>query len=87
MALSVRTFPLHQPALEQLLCALKSALDENFASVDVRVVPCPDLREAPWGMAAEGLGSEGALLDLGCAANLQEPIQGLTAVKRAGSQP
>ena len=43
--------------------AMRKGLAENFAAVEVDIVPCPDLREI--GVASEGMGGETALLEFG----------------------
>ena len=57
----VADFP--QLDLSTVAGALRSGLAENFVTVDVDVVPCPDLREI--GVATEGMGGATALLEFG----------------------
>jgi len=54
---------LHQPALQEVAGVLEKGLKENFKTVKVEVVDCPDLRD--WGVAGEGLGGSTRLLDIG----------------------
>ena len=35
---------------------LENGLKKNFRQASVTVVPCPDLTQSPWGLAASGLG-------------------------------
>ena len=56
---------LSTPSLESVRTALESGLSSDFSSVSVGVVDCPDLREEPWGLSAEGLGGHPRLLHVG----------------------
>ena len=63
--LPVEHAPLSQPPLKYVAAVLEAGLKENFAEASVTVVECPDLREAPWGLAGSGLGGETRVLDIG----------------------
>jgi hypothetical protein len=67
-ALASSTLPvehkeLHVPNLADVAKVLQDGLAQNFGTVSVEVVECPDLRE--WGLAAEGLGGKTRLMDVG----------------------
>ena len=64
-SLTLETKTLSSPSLESVRTALESGLSSSFSSVNVSVVECPDLREEPWGLAAEGLGGNPQLLHVG----------------------
>lgn len=63
--LTLETKTLSSPSLDSVRTALESGLSSSFSSVNVSVVECPDLREEPWGLAAEGLGGHPHLLHVG----------------------
>ena len=44
---------------------LEAGLKKNFSEASVRVEQCPDLRHAPWGLAAPGLCGHTRVLDIG----------------------
>ena len=44
---------------------LEAGLKKNFSEASVRVEQCPDLRHAPWGLAAAGLCGHTRVLDIG----------------------
>lgn len=48
-----------------IIAALKSGLETNFECVLVEVCPCPDLSQAPFNLAASGLGGHPRILDIG----------------------
>ena len=66
----VETFPLSQPSLEELADKLTAPLAANFEESSVTVVPCPDLRQAPFHLATEGLSGDEKVADVGGQPNL-----------------
>lgn len=54
-----------QNYIPSTVSVLESGLAENFSSARVRVIDCPDLRGAPYHLAAEGLGGDTRVVDLG----------------------
>lgn len=62
---------LHVPELSLLAAEIERGLKGNFAEVWVKVSPCPDLTQAPYGLAAPGLGGSPVLVDVGGVMNLQ----------------
>ncbi|UPK91070.1 hypothetical protein LCI18_002168 [Fusarium solani-melongenae] len=63
-------FPLSPPSLEELAGKLKAPLTANFEHSSVSVVTCPDLREAPYHLATEGLSGDEKIADIGGQPNL-----------------
>ena len=63
-------YPLSPPSLEELVDVLKPALDANFKESSVSVSRCPDLREAPFHLAARGLTGRECIADIGGQPNL-----------------
>jgi len=63
--LPVEYKPLEVLPLEDIAKVLESGLKNNYSEASVSVVDCPDLREEPWGLAAEGLGGATRILDIG----------------------
>jgi len=49
--------------LDKAIVALRNGLEENYAEVDVRAVPCPDLRL--WGQASPGISGKPRLCEIG----------------------
>jgi len=70
MTLSVENAKLHVPSLEEIKDAFSEGLKKNFADVHVAIVDCPDLTEAPFGIAAPGLGGATRIADIGGVPNL-----------------
>ena len=68
--LSVKEVSLHAPPLESLVGILQSGLTTNFADVSVKIVECPDLTAAPFGLAAPGIGGATRIADVGGVPNL-----------------
>lgn len=62
-ALDVRRAPLLTYDLDSAAAALRRGLKTNYAEVDVRVGPCPDLRL--WGQAARGISGKPRLCEIG----------------------
>ena len=67
---SVSKQKLSPPTLVDLVDCLNSSLTSNFKSVTVTVSPCPDLRSAPFHLAAEGLSGNERVADIGGPPNL-----------------
>ncbi|KAK3701891.1 hypothetical protein LTR37_015202 [Vermiconidia calcicola] len=63
-------YPLSPPSLEELVDVIRPALDANFTSSSVSVAPCPDLRQAPYHLAAQGLSGRECIADIGGQPNL-----------------
>ncbi|PLB52477.1 DUF1907-domain-containing protein [Aspergillus steynii IBT 23096] len=61
---------LSPPSLTEIAQVLASALSENYASSWATVVECPDLRQAPFNLACEGLSGAEVIADIGGQANL-----------------
>ncbi|XP_055624610.1 ester hydrolase C11orf54 homolog [Toxorhynchites rutilus septentrionalis] len=57
--------PLYKPSLEEIRDVIATGLASNFANVNVEVVDCPNLTQAPFHLAGEGLSGSCALLELG----------------------
>jgi len=67
---SVTKTPLIPPPLQDLASTIKDGLQSNFTSVSVTVTPCPDLRQAPYNLAASGLSGNESIADIGGPPNL-----------------
>lgn len=63
-------FPLSPPSLEELAETLKGSLAANFEHSSISVVSCPDLRNAPFNLATEGLSGDEKIADVGGQPNL-----------------
>lgn len=63
-------FPLSPPSLEELVEVLRPALETNYNEAFTGVVDCPDLREAPFRLAAPGLTGRECIADIGGQPNL-----------------
>lgn len=61
----VEKHALFTPNLEEVAEVLKDGLQSCFKDVDVTVVDCPDLREKPFMLAAEGICGNPRLADVG----------------------
>lgn len=66
----IEKFPLLSPSLEELSATLQVALQANYGESKVEVAQCPDLREAPFRLATEGLCGDEKIADVGGQANL-----------------
>jgi hypothetical protein len=62
--------PQTPPSLQELVTVLTPVLDSNFATATVSIEPCPDLRKAPYHLAAEGLSGNECVADIGGQGNL-----------------
>ncbi|KAL4994883.1 hypothetical protein BDV10DRAFT_175851 [Aspergillus recurvatus] len=58
------------PPLSELAPVIEKALRHNFAHASASVTQCPDLRKAPFGLAAPGLSGNPRIADVGGQANL-----------------
>ena len=67
---TVQKIPLSPPKLEELVPPLTSGLSSNFEHVSVSIVTCPDLRQAPFNLAAPGLSGNPRIADIGGPPNL-----------------
>lgn len=63
--LSMEEKPLHVPSLDELATVLTKGLKHNFGEVSVSVERSPDLTQAPFHLAGEGLSGSATLLDVG----------------------
>lgn len=63
-------FPLSPPGLDELAAKLQGPLADNYEHSTVSVVSCPDLREAPFRLATEGLSGDEKVSDVGGQPNL-----------------
>jgi hypothetical protein len=63
-------YELHRPSLDEFATVVKDGLKNNFSIVDVDVVDCPDLSEAPFHLAASGFGGSPRIADVGGPGNL-----------------
>ncbi|PWY91189.1 DUF1907-domain-containing protein [Aspergillus heteromorphus CBS 117.55] len=61
---------LSAPSLEELVETLQAPLAANYEHTTVSVVPCPDLRKAPFHLATEGLSGDEKIADVGGQPNL-----------------
>lgn len=61
---------LSPPSLEDVAKVLAQALPSNYESSSASVIECPDLREAPFQIACEGLSGSETAADIGGQANL-----------------
>ncbi|PYH98236.1 DUF1907-domain-containing protein [Aspergillus ellipticus CBS 707.79] len=62
--------PISAPSLEELVETLQAPLAANYEHATISVVPCPDLRNAPFHLATEGLSGDEKIADVGGQANL-----------------
>lgn len=62
--------PLSPPTLKEIAAALQSPLAANYTHATVDVVPCPDLRNAPFHLATAGLSGAEKISDVGGQPNL-----------------
>ncbi len=60
--LPVERIDLQPPPLQELVDSIKDELARNFKSTSVSVKKCPNLRQAPYNLAFEGLCGYPALL-------------------------
>jgi len=63
--LEIESRLLSLPKLEDVKSVLQKGLAENFDNVEVSVVECPDLTQAPFNLASKGLCGNPRVLDIG----------------------
>lgn len=68
--MDVKRYPLDPPSLDELASVIESALQSNYKSSSINTVTCPDLRNAPYHLAAAGLGGNELIMDIGGQPNL-----------------
>uniref|UniRef100_A0A7S4GQE8 DUF1907 domain-containing protein n=1 Tax=Oxyrrhis marina TaxID=2969 RepID=A0A7S4GQE8_OXYMA len=66
----LESYALSPPTLDELRDVLAEGLGSNYEDVDVSVVPCPNLREAPFGLVSQGLSGGTCVIDVGGVDNL-----------------
>jgi hypothetical protein len=66
----VEAHPLPPTTLQELLPAISQGLKHSFAESSVTIAPCPDLRQAPFHLAGEGLCGNERIADVGGPPNL-----------------
>lgn len=71
MSWPVQKHDLSPPPLEDLAKAISSGLVSNFKNSSVTVETCPDLRQAPFHLAGEGLSGSTRIADVGGPPHLQ----------------
>ena len=62
--------PLQPPPLEELVDVLRPALESNYQEASISILECPNLRKAPFNLAAEGLSGRECIADIGGQPNL-----------------
>lgn len=65
MSLSVEKVDLPSLDIEDICLVLRDGLSKYFESSSASVVDCPDLKLAPFNLAASGLGGQTAVADVG----------------------
>jgi hypothetical protein len=68
--MQTKKFPLSPPSLDELVQKLEAPLAKNYEHTTISVVQCPDLRQAPFHLATEGLCGEEKVADVGGQAHL-----------------
>ncbi|KAL2811395.1 hypothetical protein BJX63DRAFT_399187 [Aspergillus granulosus] len=68
--MTVSIIPRESPPLSELAAVIENALQQNFTHATAEVIQCPDLRQAPFGLAAAGLSGNPVVADVGGQANL-----------------
>ena len=72
-SLPVKKLILSPPPLEEVAAAILPSLQANFGHASVEVCQSPDLRQAPYHLAAEGLSGAPRIADVGGHLNLRPP--------------
>lgn len=67
--MDIQKVPLSPPSLEELVDVIRGPLEANYEHAQVSVVPCPDLRQAPFNLATEGICGEEKFADVGSERN------------------
>ncbi|KAJ5367497.1 hypothetical protein N7541_001438 [Penicillium brevicompactum] len=71
----VTKHPRDPPPLDELATIIQKALLSNFKTASATVVNCPDLKQAPFNLAASGLSGNPRIADIGGQQNLfPQPI-------------
>jgi len=65
VTMKVESKSLHLPDLEELAAVIRKGLETNYQSSSCQVVECPDLTQAPFGLASKGLLGNTRLADVG----------------------
>ena len=65
-----RIITLSPPTLKEIAVTLQSPLAANYTQANVAVVACPDLRQAPFHLATQGLSGDEKISDVGGQPNL-----------------
>lgn len=68
--MDIQKVSLSPPTLEELAGVLQAPLKDNYEDAHVSVVQCPDLRQAPFHLATEGLSGNERCADVGGQPNL-----------------
>ncbi|KAK3051302.1 hypothetical protein LTR09_007698 [Extremus antarcticus] len=68
--MDIKKYPLSPPSLDELVSVIRPALEANYNISSVSVSTCPDLREAPFHLAAAGLSGNELIMDIGGQPNL-----------------
>jgi hypothetical protein len=68
--MTIQSYPLSPPSLDELASILKPALESNYKSSSVSVASPPDLRNPPFHLAAPGLSGNELIMDIGGQPNL-----------------
>lgn len=67
---AVENKKLHKPPLHELANVINAGLQTNFKESSCEVVKCPDLSQAPFGLAAPGICGKARLAEIGGVPNL-----------------
>jgi hypothetical protein len=73
MSWPVQKVKVSPPPLDELAKVIAKGLTSNFEESSVTVEPCPDLRKAPFHLAAEGLNGSTRIADVGGPPYLEPP--------------
>lgn len=65
-----QNYPLPSTTLKDVLPAIEKGLKGNFKETSVEIAPCPDLTQAPFHLAGEGLCGNERIADIGGPPNL-----------------
>lgn len=71
MPWDTKKYELNPPPLGELAAVLQAGLEQHFTTVSVQVTRSPDLREAPFHLAAEGISGHERIGDVGGPQNLR----------------
>ncbi|RLU16321.1 hypothetical protein DMN91_012081 [Ooceraea biroi] len=73
--LSIKSRPLYQPSLEELVDVLEEGLRANFVEVTIGITDCPNFNEQPYNFHREGLCGNPIVFDIGDPAYLLPSAQ------------